>query len=336
MRVLMCSPDLELHGGVSASVRALLPHLPEVDVLTVGRRARRSLQPLLDPLRIVRGRRGHRVLHLNPSLRPRALVRDLTLLSLWRGEAAAFWIHGWDVDFTEAMPRVLRTRLVAASRRATPVTLTEGFADRLVDLGVERHRIRVIPPPFVPMEERTEREGPDIVYLGRMVGGKGLVPLLHGFAKVVPRLGDAKLRLLGEGSLRRELIRTVDELGLNGRVLLPGHVTGAAKIDALHRSSVIVLASRSEGLPVCLLEGMSQGLAVIATPVGGVPTLVDPRGGVLLQQSTSDHIAAALVNILLIPGRAAAMGAHNREVVANYTAAKVAARWRAVYREVAG
>ena len=94
--------------------------------------------------------------------------------------------------------------------------------------------------------------------LPRKSGSNGLS---RAFALV--RTPGARLRILGEGEERPALSMLVAQLGLEGRVELPGFVTDVAA--QLHAADLFVLPSDYEGLPAVVLEAMATNCKVIAT-----------------------------------------------------------------------
>jgi glycosyltransferase involved in cell wall biosynthesis len=95
---------------------------------------------------------------------------------------------------------------------------------------------------------------------------------------------------------------------------VPVSFTGARAdmADVLGCADVVVLASRSEGLPFTLLEAMALGKPVVATRVGGVPEVVeDGRSGRLVPRDDPAALAAAVAAVVDAPD-AVAMGARGR------------------------
>jgi glycosyltransferase involved in cell wall biosynthesis len=84
----------------------------------------------------------------------------------------------------------------------------------------------------------------------------------------------------------------------------------------LARAAVVVLPSHREGLPMVLLEAMAHGRAVVATPVGGVPSLVeDGRTGLLVPPGDAEAVRAAMERLLGDPDLRRRLGAAAREKV---------------------
>jgi glycosyltransferase involved in cell wall biosynthesis len=63
-------------------------------------------------------------------------------------------------------------------------------------------------------------------------------------------------------------------------------------------ADVFVLASRTEGLPVAMLEAMAAGLAVIGTRVGGIPELLAGEAGLLVVPDSVEDLAQAMTHII--------------------------------------
>jgi glycosyltransferase involved in cell wall biosynthesis len=101
---------------------------------------------------------------------------------------------------------------------------------------------------------------------------------------------------------------------------------------------VVVLTSRSEGLPLVLMEAMAAGRPVAATCVGGVPELIDhDRTGLLHDPGDAATLARHLLMLLAEPGRARRIGADARAAVAErFSPERLARKVRGVHAAVLG
>ena len=127
-------------------------------------------------------------------------------------------------------------------------------------------------------------------------------------------LRDEGLDLLcwiaGEGPERSALQHLIEELRLEGRVLLLGHVPRTNLPYYYEHSDLVVLTSRSEGIPVVLMEAMAHGRLVLAPAITGIPELIEHgRTGFLYK---SDSLADFLNEVRWILAHAASLGTVRR------------------------
>ena len=157
-------------------------------------------------------------------------------------------------------------------------------------------------------EMRVPRGGRVVVMAGRMTPQKGWDVLFEAAARLSSVRDDLFWLLVGDGPLRPALTRRAGELGV--RACFAG--ARADMADVLGCADVVVLASRSEGLPFTLLEAMALGKPVVATRVGGVPEVVeDGLSGRLVPPEDPAALASAVAAVLDAPD-AVAMGARGR------------------------
>jgi glycosyltransferase involved in cell wall biosynthesis len=97
--------------------------------------------------------------------------------------------------------------------------------------------------------------------------------LLLAFHKVKELFPQARLFLVGDGPLRKEVEDIINLLSLHDVVKLGGLRSDIAELMAM--ADLLVLSSKSEGLPITLLEASAAGLPFIATAVGGVPEIYE-------------------------------------------------------------
>ncbi|WP_082840251.1 glycosyltransferase [Gemmata sp. SH-PL17] len=136
-----------------------------------------------------------------------------------------------------------------------------------------------------------------IVGAGRFSPEKGFGVLIEAARSIVTANPSAGVVLFGEGQLRGELERRIAELGLTGRVVLPGFRTD---LDSLIGSAdVVVLPSYTEGLPNVALEASAAGVPVVATAVGGTPeAIADNVNGFLVPPGSPADIANKVGELL--------------------------------------
>jgi glycosyltransferase involved in cell wall biosynthesis len=97
-----------------------------------------------------------------------------------------------------------------------------------------------------------------------------------------------------------------------------------------------VSASRQEGLPITLLEGMASGLPIVATQVGAVPQLVrDGETGLLVGTENPAALANAMLRVIDDPSLRTSLGDRGRHLIAEeFSADRMAAEYLNLYRNV--
>lgn len=175
-------------------------------------------------------------------------------------------------------------------------------ARKLAGDGARTDRIRLVPNgvdvDFWSAAPRDPSETPTLVTAGRLERVKGFDVLLDAFAEVRERAPSARLVLAGDGAERASLIARARELGVLEGVEFAGHLAPHELRARLARASVFVLPSRSEGMPLALIEAMAAGVPVVATRVGGVPEVVHSGTGRLVEPERPPELARAVLDVL--------------------------------------
>ena len=105
-------------------------------------------------------------------------------------------------------------------------------------------------------------------------------------------------------------------------------------IGILRRSDVVVLSSKTEGLPMVLLEAMSAGVPCIATAVGGIPQLLSDGGGVVVPPQDSESLAGAIKDAYENRAELVMLGERARQrVVDHYDIERIVDRYINVFNE---
>lgn len=171
------------------------------------------------------------------------------------------------------------------------VTYT-GVPDRFFDLAR--------PEPAPPLK---------VVVVGSLSTEKD--PLLA--LEAVSLTPHALVRFVGDGPLRPDVEAAARRLGMSERAELAGVVDDVG--PHLEWADLILLTSRTEGLPGVLLEAGAAGIPTVAVPVGGVDEAVDDgETGILVPPRAAD-IAEALQGLAADPGRRQAMGRAARDLI---------------------
>jgi len=138
--------------------------------------------------------------------------------------------------------------------------------------------------------------------------------------------------VVGDGSERSELERLANNLGLSQNITFVGRVSEDGVPPYMAAADVFVLPSLSEGFGIVNLEAMAAGLPIVATNIGGIPSLIeDGVNGFLVDPGNAVQIASR-VSLLLSDARLRhLMSANNKKKVKQYTVDNVADDLERVY-----
>lgn len=278
----------------------------------------------------------------------RSFWRKSLLLALVRGFGVPtiFHLHGGGFsDFASGLRWAWMRSWVRHSLESSDrVVVLSPRWQQWVQQFAPAARVEVIPNPVrVPDDSelasiRAER-APDAprsaLYLGLISDAKGCFDLLQawpGFDAVVP---GWRLRVGGNGESER-LVAQASRMGVAGSLDYLGWVTGVRKQVVIAAADIFVLPSYTEGMPVSVLEAMAHGVAVVCTPVGGVPDILDHEvEGLLVAPGDTAALTSAMLRLAKSPALREAMGAAGRRrVIAHHGVPTVVARWTGLYEQL--
>ena len=350
---LLAYSDARVVGGAEISMGTVLGALdPIVRVTVLGPdrtvvEAIAALRPgaaavPVAPLYGLRGLRGF-VAHVRAFRRLRPDVVQVNMPASWFAlypALVALLMPGPRVVLVEHAPapiparREWRVKRFVSRRSAAHVAVGHRSAALIeADLELPAGSLEVIHNGVLdePVEP-AHRHAP-----GPLVGAAGRLEPEKGFdvlVRAVATLPDVEMTVLGEGEERGPLTALAAELGMDGRLTLPGWST--APRPQIASFDVFVLCSLMESFPLVVLEAMLAGTPVVASDVGSVAEAIeDGVTGLLVPAGDPEALAAALRRVLSEPGladrlRAAALERARRE----FTATAMGRSYGALYDRV--
>src|SRR6188472_892519 len=146
---------------------------------------------------------------------------------------------------------------------------------------------------------------PLIIAVGRLIPKKGFGDLIRACALLAEHGKLFRCEIIGEGPLKDELRRQIDELGLQNNVVLTGAKPQTQLRGRLAAANVFVLPSvidpdgGMDNLPTVIMEAMATGLPVVSTNIGGIPEMViENETGFLVQPGDAAGMADAIEKII--------------------------------------
>jgi glycosyltransferase involved in cell wall biosynthesis len=179
--------------------------------------------------------------------------------------------------------------------------VSENSMEFLSRRGMMRCKTAVVPNMVTPLIAKTPIEKPHkgrkvtLLFLGRLSREKGLDVLLEALHLRV--FSHLKLTVVGEGPERHSLEETMRTYGLENQVYFEGFKQDIKPY--LEEADALVMPSRTEGMPMALLEAAVSGIPVIATKVGGIPEIViHNQNGLLVTPENPAQLADAIENMV--------------------------------------
>ena len=137
-----------------------------------------------------------------------------------------------------------------------------------------------------------------ILYIGRLAPEKNIELLISAFAKISPRVKDAKLLLVGDDAHKKKLHKFVHTHGLNRKVIFTGYIKDRTLLGAAYAASdVFAFPSVTDTQGLVVGEAALMGLPVVMVDKGITETVVDGQNGFYAKNNPTDF-AAKLITIL--------------------------------------
>jgi glycosyltransferase involved in cell wall biosynthesis len=230
---------------------------------------------------------------------------------------------------------------------AAVVSVSTEVKQRLLKAGVSKDKIHLVRNgiDLRPFDDALPslRNGPPgsnppiVGLIGRLATEKGVDTFLNAAAQVLAELPFTKFVVVGEGPDRAKLESLIDKLEIRDSVSMLGRRDDMPSVYA--SLDIMVSASRQEGLPIAILEGMASRLPLVATSVGEVPTVVlDGSTGVLLPPDKAASLASAVVALLRDPVWREQLGTAARKLIEDeFSADRMTGDYLRIYEQaVAG
>jgi N-acetyl-alpha-D-glucosaminyl L-malate synthase BshA len=240
-------------------------------------------------------------------------------------------LHGSDVTILGSDPSYMAVNTYSINR-ADAVTAVSGFMQReAYERLAIKNEIRVIPnfvdpDLYSPAPCEAMERGPEeivITHVSNFRPVKRIQDLVYAMRMVVKEAPSTRLTLVGDGPDRHSIEKLIEQLHLGRSVTLTGFRNDVANI--FRCSDVGVLCSETESAPLTLLEGMSCGIPMVATSVGGIPEIVqDGVNGLLVPPKQPEELAEAILKLVKNGKLRGKLGAAARgTILERYTAKKV-------------
>jgi glycosyltransferase involved in cell wall biosynthesis len=317
-RVLMIGTDLNSHGGISRLQKVLvenwdndkytIKHLATHKDGTSAYKASIFIKSAIEFLFLLASYRPH-LLHIHFSVNA-SLIRKSFFVLIGKFINLKVVLHA----HTGVFESYLQTKSHPIQNLITSVL---NLSDCIISLShkeistykkyFNHPKIAFVENPIAAQSKSASLEKAQIISVGRVTREKGAYDLLSAAERVCNQKLDARFLLVGAGDL--QIIEKILSEKSIKTITLTGWQPPDAILNYLLDSSIFVLPSYHEGMPMAILEAMSVGLPVISTKINGIPELVaDGETGILVTPGDINALESAILKLLNEPETRSSMG----------------------------
>lgn len=234
----------------------------------------------------------------------------------------------------EACPFLSRViRRIAYSRMDAVVLLTNSEAEKYSFVSPQKKY--VIPNALsFEIEIPSTLDNKIIVAAGRLSPVKRYDLLIDLASDIKVHLPDWEIRIYGDGECKQELQHRINEYGLESYVSLMGNTNKIA--DILIDSSIMVMTSRYEGLPMILIEGQACGLPIVSfdCPVGPRNIIDHNHNGYLISEGNNREFVEKVVALAQNMKLRKTFGENAYKASKKYDSKEVASQWLKMFEKI--
>ena len=194
--------------------------------------------------------------------------------------------------------------------------------------------LTVIPNPItINQEQHTNGQSKRVIAVGRYTNQKGFDLLISAWKAVEKKHPDWMLNIYGGGN-RDAYQKQIEELGLTNVIRCNGPVSNIA--EKYQESSIFVLSSRFEGLPLVLMEAMAIGLPPVAftCPCGPRDIIHDGEDGILCENGNIEKLAEGICRLIENEQLRKEMGQKAAQNIQRYTIDNIMKQWDELFQEI--
>lgn len=251
---------------------------------------------------LLRGRVA--IVHVHTSSRMSFWRKSLFILIAYAcRKAVIFHLHGGNFDAFYASLGKMRQWLVrfVLNHACRIIVLSSQWKAWIRGVSANRHVMCIHNPVAVPENANRLEHRSRLLFLGRMNQGKGIYDLLEALGGLASARPALRLTCAGDGEAVKVAARALD-LGIHERVDILGWVGADTRDRLIASSTILVLPSYFEGMPMSVLEAMAAGTPVITTPVGGIPDVIeDGVDGYMVPAGDKVALGRVLARLLADP-----------------------------------
>lgn len=322
-KVLILCPHPERKGGVAYYYRVLKKHFLSDDITVsyflTGKRSdkpfflSRILYTIRDFLFLLKCLPEYDLIHLNPSLDMKSIIRDgfyhFIAKRIYKKKTIVFF-RGWSPQLDNIITKKFYLFFKLVFNCDCILVLANSFKSKLASWGYD--------PDIIFVETTTvddallnnfslqhrlsrieSRHDIQLLFLSRIEKNKGIIETIEAFNLLLKDYPNMRLVIAGIGSFDNNA-RKLAEKTSNNNISFLGYIRGSEKTNVYLESDIFIFPTYySEGMPNSILEAMAMGLPVITRPVAGLKDFIKDRENGFIIESKHPRDIALCVNRII-------------------------------------
>ncbi len=310
-KICMVGPDPKVMGGIATVVSGYLNSslIKEYDITYVssykdGNKLKKFIVAVLAYIKFIWICTFNRpnIIHIHSSFGA-SFYRKMFFIIIGKLFAIPIinHIHGAEFDkfYTKATSKKKKLIYKIYLMCYKIIVLSKEWKDKFEKV-IDGSKIEIVENFSVVPSNITAAENRDnvVLFLGYIGIRKGAYDIPNVVKEVIKYVPNVRFILCGNGEVDK-LKRIIKENNLDKNIELTGWINNKQKYELLNTSKIYFLPSYNEGLPMSILEGMSYGLPIVSTNVGGIPTVISSGfNGFIYDPGSTLEFANAILKLL--------------------------------------
>lgn len=169
-------------------------------------------------------------------------------------------------------------------------------------LSIDEEKIFIIPNGvnlgiFYPDPVELEDHYPTLLWIGRIVKGKGVHFLIQATALILREIPNIRLKIIGEGPEKEKMEELIKKLNLEDAISISDYVNYQNLPDIYRESDIFILPSMNEGVPKTVLEAMACGKPIVISEFSHLRELISDSG-LMFQKGDIYALAGAILKLM--------------------------------------
>lgn len=192
----------------------------------------------------------------------------------------------------------------------------------------------IIPKPFLSKEHYNDNVV-HFLFMARITEAKGVFDLLKTVFENHELLENRAIFHIAGKGMNDELVQKINEYNISDLVKYEGWVSGAAKNSLLNKCDIFILPTHFEALSLSILEAMSYRKPIIATRVGGIPSIVEHNyNGLLFEKGDFQNMINHIMYFIEHPDKITEMGSNSEIIVSQYYPESIVPKLQDIYESL--